>query len=747
MVIMQKSTVKRGIKPTVSLLIQLFFCIPVTFSQPYHSYDTVILKDLTSGFIKEKFAVKLTFDKRPLFHPYWIKPGEELFIDLIGGDIRSLIKKKYPLNVPGLKEVEVKYYPGYEPREGKVGKVDGIILTMWKGQRYQIVTEDNSLEIIFIGIRKPSQKPKRKEEVKLPQEFSFTPAHKIGPKDKEKWQEAIMGWKKLLEIGVENYRPLQVAKEQYELAQLKLREAKRQFFPTAVVRLINTDGKAVEDVDIFSKTYELEFEQPITYGGELRYKVEQAKVNMELARLEYRRLYQDFALELKRNYYNVLLNRMNWDTFNKLLIQANKILALGELMYKRGLLTEMEYRQLQSTFEQIKFYFVSTQKELSLAELALRQTMNLSQDQELSLVNWLPFEKVNIDLEEAIKMAVSRRPEIQIRRLVSYFNNLNEQIAKAKDRLRISLTGKYGKMAEDEATEPVIFRDTWYVGLKFTKPLGASTVNASVTRQRIPVGDFREGENTDTLTETMEFAILDRLDEMADEKTARVEFLKAINEELETEETVQAEVEKAYANYITSLFQIETSLKKLEFQAQRIKVAEGRMKVQEGSITELLQAYLEYANEKVNYNRALIGYYIALSSLSRAAGVEDYLALATERPVITAWEQFSENPPTRVSYTPFQLPRFEREKRQAISTGIGGRIIGVNNKYGMAILNLGSKNGLTPDSKLAVYRNGQEYAWLVPVKIAENTSACYLGGKVEGKFKGLRIGDKVEIIK
>ncbi len=747
MVNMQKLFIKRGIGLTVSFLIQLIFCISIASSQPYHNYDTVILKDISADFVNELFTVKLTFDKLPLYHPYWIKPGEALFIDLIGSDIRSVLKETYPISVPGLKEIKLKYYPGYEPREGKIGKVDGIILSMWKGQRYRILPENNSLKIIFTGIKKLPQKGKKKEEVRVPKEFSFTPAQRIGPEDKEKWQQATMGWRKLLEIGAENYRPLQIAKEQYELAQLKLREAKRQFFPTAVIRLINTDGKTVGDVDIFSKTYELEFEQPITYGGELRYKVEQAKVNMELARLEYRRLYQDFALELKRNYYNVILNRMNWDTFNKLLIQANKILALGKSMYKKGLLTEMEYRQLQSTFEQIKFYFVSTQKELSLAELALRQTMNLPEDQNLPLVNWLPFEKVNIDLQEAIKIAVSKRPELQIRRLVSYFNNLNEQIAKSKDRLRISLTGKYGKMAEDYASEPVIFRDSWYVGLKFTKPLGASTVNASITKQRIPVGEFRTGENTETLTETMEFAILDRLDEMADEKTARVEFLKALNEELETEETVQAEVEKAYANYITSLFQIETSLKKLEFQAQRIKVAEGRMKVQEGSITELLQAYLEYANEKVNYNRALIGYYIALSSLSRSAGVEDYLAIATERPVITAWEQFSQNPPTKISYTPFKLPQFEKEKRQAIPTGIAGRIIGVNNEYGMAILNLGSKNGLTPDSKVVVYREGKEYAWLVPVKIAEATSACYLSKKADEKFKGLKIGDKVEIVK
>jgi outer membrane protein TolC len=438
---------------------------------------------------------------------------------------------------------------------------------------------------------------------------------------------------------------------------------------------------------------------------------------------------------------------MNWDVFNKLLAEANKLLALARSLYKNSLITELEYAQVESSYQQIKFLFVSAQKELALAELTFRQTLNLPQDEVIEMVNWLPFEKTNIDLDSALKMGLSKRPELKIRELVSYFNSLNQQIARSKDRFRISLTGKWGKLAEDYASEPEVFRSSWMVGLKVSKPLGANTINTSVTKQTTPVGSFRIGEETETLTESLELSLVDRLGIISEEKTARVEFLKAINEEEETEQTVIAEVEKSYANYISSLFQIETSLKKIAFQSRRLQVTEGRMKVNEASIVDLVQAYLDYANEKINYNRALIGYYIALSSLSRACGVESYLSLVSEKPVITAWERFSQNPPTSLSYTPFALPSFSKEVPEPIRTGIQGKIIGVNNRYDMAILNIGKKNGLLPNSKVMVYRQGMEYALLVPTRIDENTSACYLERRIAADFKGLKIGDRVEIVK
>jgi len=244
----------------------------------------------------------------------------------------------------------------------------------------------------------------------------------------------------------------------------------------------------------------------------------------------------------------------------------------------------------------------------------------------------------------------------------------------------------------------------------------------------------------------MEFSLVDRLGAIADIRTAQVEYLKALNEELESEETIVAEVGKSYANYITSLFQIETSLNKLDFLSKRLKVTEGKMKIEEADITALMQSYLDYANEKVNYNRALIGYYMALSGLSKACGVESFLSLTTDRPVITAWEDFSEHSPADVSYTPFLLPDFKKENKAAILTGVEGRIIGVNNQYGMAILNIGDAKGLTSSSKVVVYRNGKEYALLVPARIEGETSACYLEKGIGDNFKGLRIGDNVEIM-
>ncbi len=732
--------------PTVSSMILLALTVSLIQIQPSHADDTVILKDVKKEFVASKLALTISFDKSPLYHVYRIKNNEALFIDLIGSNIVCLEPLRRELNLAGIKTYEIMFYPGYEPKDNKAGIVDGVVIYLSMNTEYTVISDANTVQIIFPGMKEAGISQSA-SDVQLPESFSFTPEKQTPPLDEETQQEAILGWRKWIGLGIENHRPLHIAKEQYELAQLKLRESRRQLFPTAVIRVIDTEGKTVGDVGIFSKSAELEFEQPLSYGGELRYKIEQADINMELALLEYQRLSSDFALELKRNYYNVILNRMNWDTFNKLLSEANKIMTLGELLYQKGLITELEYKQMQSSYEQIKFLFVSTQKELSLAELSFRQTLNISQDANVEFANWLPFEKVNIDFDSALKIAQTRRAELRIRQLITQFNNLNEQIAKSKDRFRISLTGKVGTLAEDNEGEEEIFRDSWYVGLKVSRPLGSSTINTSLTKQTTPVGSFRLGDETETFTRSMEVNLVDRLSVISDEKTARVEFLKAISEEIETEETIVSEAEKAYANYISSLFQIETSLKKLEFQSRRLTVTEGKMKVEEASITELLQAYLDYSNEEVNYSRALVGYYIALSSLSRVCAVDSYLSLATEKPVILAWENFSQRQSLRASYTPFALPEFKKEARQAIPTGVEGRVIGVNNKYSMAVLNIGRDKGLGPESKVMVYREGNEYALLVPARIEKETAVCYLEEGSGEKFKGLRIGDKVEILR
>lgn len=739
------------------LIIIFFFLISAqakTIKSPSFSSkaknDTVMIQKIDHQIEDNILKIKIYLSQPVTYLTYWIKRGRKLAIDLIGSNIIAQDKLEHKVNIEGIDKVYLKFYPGYEAKVNKSGKVDTIIVEMERENYYEVNLKSGYLEVLFPYLEITTKKVRQveRDEFTIPQRFSFSPEKLKGPVDKETLEKALLGWRPLLEIGAENYRPLEVAREQMELAQLKLREARRQLFPTAVIRWTNTTGTTVEDVGIFSKSYELEMEQPLTYGGELRFKIQQAKINLELARSEFERLYSDFALEVKRNYYNVILNRMNWDVFNQLLREAKKYLVLADVLLKKNLITELEYQQVESLNQQIKFLFISSQKELSLAELTLRQTLNLPPDEKLEIVNWLPFQKVNIDLNECLRLALKNRVELKITDLVTQFNALNEQIAKAKNRLRISLTGKAGRMAEDYETEPVVYRDSWYVGLKLSKPLGASTLNTSVIKQEIPLGTFRAGETSKTTTTALELNVLDRLAILSEEKAAQVELLKAVNESAETEDTVIADVERAYANYISSLFQIETSLKRMKFLKNRIRVTDARYKAGEAGLPELLQVRYDLANENITYNRALIGYYIALSSLSKACGVYSYLELATEKPVITAWEKFSQNPPLNLTYMPYQPQIFEKERtiKKTIAT-IEGQIIGVNNDYGIAIVNIGAQHGLSEVDEIKVLRNKKEIAILVPTKIESNITACRITSNKNFKRIGLMIGDKVEVRK
>ena len=270
-------------KISVSLMIWLFLTVSLIQTSILYADDTVTLNSIEKVFQNGLFTLKFNFNQSPTYSVYWINDNQYLFFDFIGSNILSISKLRIDINLPGIQYAEVEFYPGYEPIAGKPGKVDGVKLEIDKSSKYEIILNKNSIDVKFLSIKEVFVDKAVDNSLNLPSVFNFTPDKRIGPQNEQEWQEAIWGWRPWLEVGVENYRELKVAQSQYSLAQLKLRESKRQLFPNAVIRATDTSGMTVGDVNIFSKSYELELEQPISYGGELRYKIEQAEINKELS--------------------------------------------------------------------------------------------------------------------------------------------------------------------------------------------------------------------------------------------------------------------------------------------------------------------------------------------------------------------------------------------------------------------------------------------------------------------------------
>jgi len=83
-------------------------------------------------------------------------------------------------------------------------------------------------------------------------------------------------------MAYEKYQPLKIAKEQVELATMKIREARREFFPKAMVEYSTTDGKTITD-PYESRTYALRLAETLYDSGRRSNLLKREKLNLDVS--------------------------------------------------------------------------------------------------------------------------------------------------------------------------------------------------------------------------------------------------------------------------------------------------------------------------------------------------------------------------------------------------------------------------------------------------------------------------------
>jgi outer membrane protein TolC len=674
---------------------------------------------------------------RPLdYTVYEADNPTRIVVDLIGTNIYTQLPRKLAVNKPYLKEVSLRWYGPAPEKEFDAAKVDLVEMVLSEKINYKVKAKDNRITVSF---DLPGYQPEgAKVEPK-----TRTAVVRLDPVNVEEEIE----WEKWVELGLANYKPLHIAHEQIELAQIKVREAKRQLFPVTVIKASQTTGDtAVQDVSFTERSIGVQVEQPLTYSGELRYKIDQALVNMDISQKEYQRIKSDYILEVKRSYYNLLLYLMNANIYEQVFKEAGEIMDLAKKQLDAKLITQLEFLNVQSLYSQLKYQLVSAEKDRALAELTFKQTLNVDVTAPLEIEPWLRFEKLDLNMEKCKDVAFKNRPEMVINELIVKFNELGQKIADSKEKLKVSLNGFLGQSASAYDTEKLNMEADWFLGLKLTKPFGGNTMTTSFTKEETTPKLSLSQEKTGTMSGNMEFSLLDGLGRLTDKKSASVEYLRSVNELWEVRDTIRAEVTSSFNEYQKGLYQLDNIQERIDFQKKRAEVTEARWKFNEASLADILEAKIALASEKANLNNLLANYYVALSTLTKACGLYKYAELVTGRSGEVLWHRVEGVPVDQKDYAKLNKEIFIPQGEEVINIEdlAGGKVIAVNNENGFAIINLGETQGVREGSELWVYRSREKVAVLKVSKLRKSTSSCKIArAEADGK---IRLGDMVKVI-
>ncbi len=446
---------------------------------------------------------------------------------------------------------------------------------------------------------------------------------------------AVLTMKDCIDIAVKNHIPLQVAQKSIKLADHRLWEARRNMLPTIGIRFEQYSGR-VQAREYTGRKQYLEGQQPIYHGGELYYTMKQAEVNLEVVKTDYARIRNELVLQVKKGYYTLLKSRENLRLQRELSEEVAKIYDMVNKQSEADIIPKLEVLNVSSQVGQVKFQLASADGDEAVAELILKQAMNVDYKENLNIQPKAKFKKIDIEYERVLKAAFMNRPEMKINSLMITYYNYEKYIARAKGRPKIDIMGNWGLAKEEFASEdrlgPVAgggfdidqkMEQQWYAGIKGSMPFWGSTAEYSWTKEQwTPVVSAFQG--TEATTQTYKFNFLDNLKYYSDKISADIDFDRARQELVKIRQDITLEARENCFGYEKAILQLETATNKVLYQEKDLEVNKLKREMDELPDSSIIESSIKLAQEKFGHVQAMTDCFIAVANLNKTIGVEEY---------------------------------------------------------------------------------------------------------------------------
>lgn len=220
-----------------------------------------------------------------------------------------------------------------------------------------------------------------------------------------------------IDIAVKNSIPIQVAEKSLKLADMRVMETRRNMLPSATITYDTYNGEVQGRKYIGRKQY-IEGQQPVFHGGELYYAMKQAEVNREITRTERAKVKNELVLQVKKGYYSLAKAKDNLDIQRELSGKVERIYEMVRKQDEANIASKLEVLNVQSQSSQIWYQLASAEGDVSVAELILKQAMNVEPEFRLDIKSDLVFDRIEIDYDKALSAALVNRPEVRINTLI-----------------------------------------------------------------------------------------------------------------------------------------------------------------------------------------------------------------------------------------------------------------------------------------------------------------------------------------
>jgi len=393
-----------------------------------------------------------------------------------------------------------------------------------------------------------------------------------------------------------------------------------------------------------------------------------SSADMKAAQKEYDQVIADVINDVSQSYFEYERALLTAQDQQKMIEKMERFANFSKQKWQEGLISEIEYLNVDSIFSQMKFDYETSIQELELAELELQKYLGLSMDDEVTLemlydldimlenekarqdrggkgggasistapsakdefTVYTPIGELEIaDLKQLVEMAYENRPELQIEAARLQSARFKERVNFGELMPHVDAVIEFGRLGEAFNTvslDPKL-RNEFRFLLEFTWNAAGNNIEYTFENNETApsVSEFEGGRGTQITSNTLTVGFLDGLDALAEAKEAQVEKLEQIIELENTEKEVIHDVKEAYFNHQRALIQMQSNLKRVDYRQRLVALAKHRLENNEVQISEYMQAEVDLMRERTDLHKSLNDYFSAKAELNRATGKRDLM--------------------------------------------------------------------------------------------------------------------------
>lgn len=456
----------------------------------------------------------------------------------------------------------------------------------------------------------------------------------------------------LVERAVQVDPSAKAAKEKISYAKRRIFAAVRDLLPAGEFGFDLSNGSLSADA-YTSRKYNVKFTVPIFRGGVLWNTLLKEKADFLASQKEYDGKVNELVDEVSRAYFELIRSRAVYQDRRQVAEMSKKYRDISNRKHVEGLISEIEYLNVDSLAGQIDYDVETAKQELELAQLELGRYLDLNRLDELELaplydIDAMIEKKASPDaagydsegrapvtlaksLDEFVELAYQHRPELQVEAYQLRSARLEEKIKFGEFLPQVDLTMEFGEKGEAfvrNADDPPHFPE-WHLGLEVNQNLFGNKVEYNFKNDENPpsVSQFQQGTGSQTTSRAVKLGFLDGLAEYVELKDAKVKKLEQIAALEKKEQEVIREVKEAYYDFQKAQIQVASSIKRYQYREKLVKLAQVRLEKAEIEISEFLQSEIDRAEERSKLHRALSDFFKARSKLNRAIGIRDFVPI------------------------------------------------------------------------------------------------------------------------